>query len=240
VQSLKPIGPLFKWYGSKHTSSKHYPAPIPGLPVFEPYAGSAGYSQRYHDQKIVLWEINPRLQELWCWLIYKASPDDIRNIPLNIPEGTDIRTMGLDWGQQLLLKNWQRTNNLSECWTISSWGNSSGQWTQFSRDRLADQIGAIKHWEFRQPQWTEQGTWHLDPPYRYNYQYGVKDFDYNKLVDNINQIPQGSLIIACEAVGKGGEVPNYLPFQPSHSQVTSRRKASNNHHSKELVYVHYT
>lgn len=235
------LHPLWKCYGSKHTGSKHHPAPLPGSTIYEPFAGSAGYSLRHYKHNVVLWDINPRVQELWCWLIYKATSQDVLDIPLNLPEGTDIREIGLSWGQQLLLRHWQRTNNISECWTISKWGSLPGQFSSNTRDRVADEVNAIKHWKFRKPEWTEQGTWYCDSPYLYNYQYGVKNFDYAAYAANVSRIPAGSLIIACEAVcPKTGKVPDYLPFTPSHSQVTSRRKKTENHHSKELVYVKYT
>lgn len=237
---MKKINPLFKNFGSSWASAKHYPKPIEGLPILEPFAGGAGYSLNYHWFAVTIFEINPHVAGLWQWIINDATTQDILDIPLNVPEGTDIRTLGLSAGQQLMLKQWQRTNNHGNCWTISSWGSKSGQWTNSTRSRVSEQIHAVKHWKFQPIDWAQQGTFLCDPPYKFNYQYGIKDFDYSKLVDNISQIPQGSLIIACEAIGKGGEVPDYLPFQPSHSQVTSRRKASNNHHSKELVYVHYT
>lgn len=237
----KPLRPLFKHFGSKWASSKHYPAPLPDSRIFEPFAGSAGYSLRYHWHQVTIWETDPHLQELWCWLIYKATSTDVLDIPLNVPEGTDIRSLGLSWGQQLLLKHWQRTNNVGNCWTISKWGSSSGQWTKNTQIRVADEVNAIKHWKFEQPSWIEPGTYHCDSPYFYNYQYKQKRFNYEQYVANINKIPPGSLIMACEAVcPKTGAVPDYLPFTFSHSQVTSRRKKEENHHSKELIYVRYT
>jgi hypothetical protein len=238
---MKPLRPLLKWFGSSWSSAKHYPAPLPGAPLYEPFCGGAGYSLNHYTHDVVIWDNNPRLQELWCWLIYVAQPDDIRSIPLNLPEGTDIRSIGLTWGQALLLKHWQRTNNVGECWTISSWGSKSGQWTANTRARVAEEVMAIKHWQFKAPDWTTPGTRFIDPPYQYNYQYGVKGFDYGTLVSNVKSLPVNSLVIACEAAcPKTGAVPNYLPFTPSHSQVTSRRKATQNHHSKELVYIQYT
>lgn len=235
---MKPIGPLFKWFGSKFQSGKNYPEPLKGLGIYEPFAGGAGYSCRYHEFPVTLWENNPRLQELWCWLIYSATSQDILDIPLNLPEGTDIRTVGLGWGQQLLLKHWQRTNNVGSCMTISPWGSKPGQFTASTRSRVAEEINAVKHWKFEIPDWGQTGTWHLDPPYFYNYQYGQKRFDYDKYVQNVSKIPSDSLIIACEAVCPNTQsVPDYLPFEYSHRQVTSRRKQTNNHHSKELVYV---
>lgn len=235
------LHPLFKWFGSSWSSSKHYPKPALGLPIYEPFAGSAGYSLNYYKSDVILWDNNPRLQELWCWLIYRATSQDVLDIPLNVPESTDIRTLGLSWGQQLLLKNWQRTNNVGECWTVSKWGSLPGQWTKNTRARVADEVMAIKHWQFAQPDWETRATFMIDPPYQYNYQYGQKGFDYTALVSNISKLPAGSLIIASEAVcPKTGQIPDYLPFAPSHRQVTSRRKSTQSHHSRELVYVKYT
>lgn len=238
---MKPIGPLLKWYGSKWQSSRHYPAPLPGSTIYEPFCGGAGYSCRYHENSVVIWDNHPRLQELWCWLIYTATSQDILDIPLGVPEGTDIGTLGLSWGQTQLLRHWQRTNNVGACMTISPWGNKTGQWVNSTRSRLAEEIHAIKHWQFAMPDWDKPGTWYIDPPYQFNYQYGQKGFDYPRLVSHIAQIPQGSLVIASEAVcPKTGQIPTYLPFEPSHRQVTSRRKSTQSHHSKELVFVKYT
>lgn len=238
---MKPLHPLFKHFGSKWASSKHYPAPLPGLPLFEPFAGGAGYSLRHHQHDVTIWENNQRLQELWCWIIYSATSQDVLDIPLDVPEGTDIRTLGLSWGQCLLLKHWQRTNNVGECWTISPWGNKPGQFTANTRARVAEEIHGVKHWKFAQIDWSQQGTYHCDSPYLYNYRYGQKDFDFNKYVENVGKVPTGSLIMCCEAVcPKTGAIPDYLPFTFSHRQVTSRRKTTENHHSKELVYVKYT
>jgi hypothetical protein len=235
------INPLLKWFGSSWSSAKHYPKPLPGLPLYEPFCGGAGYSLNFVDSDVTIWDSNHRLQELWCWLIYSATTQDVLDIPIDFPEGTDIRTTGLSWGQQLLIKFWQRTNSVGECWTISKWSALPGQWTGNTRARVAVQIHAVKHWKFAPPDWTQPGTWFCDPPYKFNYQYGVKNFDYAKLVDNISKIPEGSLIIASEAACKtSGKIPDYLPFVTSHSQVTSRRKTTNNHHSRELVFVQYT
>ena len=36
-------GPLFKWFGSKWSASKHYPRPLYDT-IVEPFAGGAGYA----------------------------------------------------------------------------------------------------------------------------------------------------------------------------------------------------
>lgn len=241
---MKPINPLFKNFGSKWSATKrgNYPKPLEGSTIYEPFAGGAGYALNFHWHNVVIYETNPHLAYLWQWLINSATSEDILNIPLGLPVGIDIRDYpGLNYGQQLLLKSWQRTNNHGNCWTISPWGNSAGQFTASTRSRVAEEVHAIKHWEFREITWTEPGTYFCDSPYLYNYRYGVKDFDFQQYSSNVGKIPVGSLVIACEAIcPKTGAIPDYLPFTFSHNQVTSRRKQSQSHHSKELVYVKYT
>lgn len=238
------VGPMFKWFGSKWQSAKRYPQPIYGK-IIEPFAGGAGYSLNYSDRQIVLDEADPNLRLLWKWLINSAAgkPSLIRDIPLDMPVGFDIRRLELEHGQALLLKHWQRTNNVGDCWTISPWGNMPGQWTANTRARLADEVGAIAHWEIGDPYTNahidEPATWFIDPPYQFNYRYrkDLPDVKYDRFDSLVQTISKDSLIIVCEAVGKKGEIPDYLPFSQSHNSVTSRRKPDQSHHSKELVYI---
>jgi hypothetical protein len=237
------VGPMFKWFGSKWQSARHYPKPTHEK-ICEPFAGGAGFSLNYSDRMVTLWEDDPNLKKLWPWLINigAASPSDILDIPINLPVGLDIRTLGLSDGQELLLKHWQRTNNVGDCWTISPWGHLPGQWTANTRARVADEVGAIAHWEFRQPIELIDTPchWFIDPPYIYNYRYraGLPEFDYNALDSFIQTIHKGSAVVVCEALRKSdGAIPSYLPFVPSHRSVTSRRKETQSHHSKEVIYI---
>lgn len=234
----KVTGPLFKWFGSKWLASKLYPAPEHDT-IFEPFAGSAGYSLRHHEKKVVLWEDNEQLHALWTWLIAPSTrSSQVLEIPLNVREGTDIRELGLNKFQALLLKHWQRTNNVGDCWTISPWGNKPGQWTANTRARVAEELHAVKHWKVKRFWYDRPGTYFLDPPYLYNYQYRFKGgFDYDGMLLNVKLIPKRSQIIVCEAAcQKIGRVPKYLPFKPFASRITSRRKTTENHHSKEYLF----
>jgi len=237
---LKITGPLFKWFGSKWLSSKTLPKPNYER-IVEPFAGGAGYSLRYADRQVLICESDPHIYALWCWLIQDATEAAIREIPLGIPEGTDIRTLGLSTGQQLLLKSWQRTNNVGSCWTISPWGNKPGQWTVNTRARVASEFGAVTHWKVRDNgllalQGPQEATWFIDPPYQYNYQYRQPAMDYAALAALVQSQP-GQRIV-CEAVcPKTGAIPDWLPFEPWGSRITSRRKSTNNHHSKELLWT---
>jgi site-specific DNA-adenine methylase len=241
---MKISGPLFKWFGSKWLSSKKLPEPDYDT-IVEPFAGGAGYSLRYYKKKVILCEKDPHISRLWNWLISHAKESDIREIPINIPEGTDIRKIGLSLGQQLLLKTWQRTNNIGDCWTISPWGNKPGQWTENTRARIASEFGAISHWKFASDDGLMfmrdkdfEATWFIDPPYEYNYQYKSALVNYDELsymcTESLGQT------IVCEAVcPKTNKVPKWLPFKFFGSRITSRRKKDNNHHSKELIWTNY-
>lgn len=237
-------GPLFKWFGSKWSTSKHYPAPKHDY-IVEPFAGGAGYSLRHHERKVILAENNKSIYVLWKWLIEEASENAIREIPVDIPIGTDIRSMGLSDGQALLLKNWQRTNNISDgpgTWAVSKWGNLPGQWTANTRARVASEFHHVRHWRIMTDGVSvmkdvgDSVTWFVDPPYMYNYRYGCSSFDYKELGNLISDL--NGQIIVCEAVcQKTGARPVWLPFADFRRTVTSRRKATDNHHSRELIYV---
>jgi hypothetical protein len=233
-------GPLFKWFGSKWLSSRLLPPPE-YKHIIEPFAGSAGYALRHHEHEVTIAERDPHIFELWHWLITKATEKAIREIPIGIKEGTDIREIGLTKGQALLLKTWQRTNNVGDCWTISPWGNKPGQWTANTRSRVASEFHAVKHWTVREDAFSifaprSKATWIIDPPYQFNYQYRGAPIDYRALALNARAL-RGQVIV-CEAVcQKTGAVPKWLPFKFFGSRITSRRKAGNNHHSKELIWI---
>jgi hypothetical protein len=241
---LTITGPLFKWFGSKWLAAKHYPEPR-NDGVLEPFAGSAGYSLRHPEKQVVLAEADPNLFALWSWLITEATEQSIKDIPVGVPEGTDIRSIGLSPGQALLLKCWQRTNNVGNCWTISPWGDKPGQWTANTRARVSSEFQAIQHWKIVKDGLTlleegksiEGATWFIDPPYQYNYKYLGWDFHYPDLAQLVYQL-RGEAIVCEAADPKSGKKPDWLPFQEFRRTVTSRRKAHHSHHSLELYYHH--
>jgi site-specific DNA-adenine methylase len=236
------IGPFMKCFGSKWSAAKRgeYPAPDYEV-IYEPFAGGAGYSCRHHERSVILREAHQELSRLWSWLII-ATEDSIREIPILRP-GTNILDAELSIGQATLVKWWQRTNNHGTVtWTVSPWGNSPGQWTQNTRSRIAEEVSAIRHWKVSLWESAKNATLFIDPPYVYNYQYGFRcrQVFYEQLASQIASSKSDSCqIIACEALGKNGEIPTWLPFSHSHRQVTSRRTKGSHHHSNELIY-HYS
>ena len=229
-------GPLFKWFGSKWSAAPKYPKSVFSS-IYEPYAGSAGYSLRYCSRNITIYDNNNNINALWRWLIYQAEYKNIINIPVGLKEGTDILSLDLSFGQKLLLKHWQRTNNYGNCWTTSPWGNKPGQWTASTRERVAREVEYIKHWKFEPIGFIEHGTYFIDPPYQYNYRYGANDFNFKDLADRVKSIPVPNQVIVCEATcPESNQIPNYLDFEFFDKRVTSRRKAGNNVYSNELMY----
>jgi hypothetical protein len=230
------LHPLFKQFGSKWSSAKFYPWPEYST-IHEPFCGGAGYSLNHSERKVQLFDTDQNIAELWKWLIGPlATQGAIMEIPVGIPEGTDIRTVGLSRGQSLLLKQWQRTNNVGECWTISKWGHMPGQWTANTRARVAEEAQAVKHWEFLSEPgaFTPETTHFVDPPYKGNYAYRQPLLDFARLA---NEVQSGSgQIIVCEALNKDGTPPDWLPFEPLVSRVTSRRKKNNSHHRMEYIW----
>jgi hypothetical protein len=241
---MLPTGPLFKWFGSKWMNARYCPKPSHST-VIEPFAGGAGYSLRYADRSVILAEVNDHVYDLWKWLIEDATAQDVADIPLDLEVGYDITSLPLSYGQKLLLKNWQRTNNVGDCWTVSPWGNKPGQWTANTRKRVAKDISCVSHWQVSRDGFTllesdlsdrQDITWFIDPVYQYNYTYRLKTpFPYDRLASAVSKL-KGEVIV-CEAVcPKTGATPTYLPFTYFRSSVTSRRAQGNHTHSKELLY----
>src|SRR5262245_36087938 len=158
---------IFKYYGSKHRIIPHYPEPRHKL-IVEPFAGSASYALRYEDRDVLLCETDPEVYELWRGLL-SADPRDVLALPVNLPVGLDIRTLDIPlWGQYLIKYN-QRVG-MSKCWTISTWGNRRGFWSEHDRDRIADRLPRLQHWQVTNESIVDkpisgEATWFIDPPY---------------------------------------------------------------------------
>ncbi len=250
VGRMKVTGPLFKCFGSKWLSSKTLPPPEKAL-ICEPFAGGAGYSLRHCHKKASLFETDLNVYGLWDWLIKRATQQLILDIPVGVPAGTDIRTLGLSDGQSLLLKHWQRTNNVGNCWTISGWGHLPGQWTANTRARIAEEFQAVKHWDVRSSSGvrvieaqvedcditSSDVTWFIDPPYEYNYKYRMRyPINYHRMGRNIRQL-KGQIIV-CEALHpKSGQYPKWLPFETWEKRITSRRKEGDHKYSSEMLWT---
>jgi hypothetical protein len=163
------LWPFFTFYGGKWRSAPHYPKPRYSRTV-EPFAGSAGYSTRYYLNDVVLVEKDPIIAGLWRWLI-GASSGEILALPLEIP--TTIRDLGLAPGPSALIGFWCNKGAASAVQSPSAWMRDGTRpksyWGEVIRARIADQVGAIRHWTIIEGDYTDapdgESTDFVDPPY---------------------------------------------------------------------------
>lgn len=209
--------PLLKYFGSKFRSAKHYPAPRYST-IIEPFTGGAGYSCLYPDRSIQLFDLNPELIELWQWLI-SGDTDEILALPVEVPVGTDIRTLDISNGAKLLIRAWQRVGR-NDCWTISQWNNLPGQWQESVKSAIAESLPHIRHWraeclDYRQIPLAE-ATWFIDPPYQHVKGYKFESINYSELAEWVKSLP--GQVIVCEQ-----EKANWLPFRQNHTVLAANR-----------------
>lgn len=230
--------PMFKGFGSKARSSKHYPPPRFDT-IYGCFAGTAGYERRYTDRQVFLFDIDPALIALWRWLIV-ADPAEILALPHEtLVVGQDIRTLGLRPEAAELIRRWQRTGRATS-WTVSSFnhivkvdletgkpvwlpgpvpngtvGKNTGMWHPNTRAYLAHAVTTIRHWHAYCMSYKDipvhlaaPGTWFIDPPY----QHVRGGYDYD-LVDYEHLAwwvkRLPGQVIVCEQEGA-----DWLPFRP--------------------------
>jgi hypothetical protein len=205
----KRLGPFFKYYGSKYRIAPQYPAPK-FRDIIEPFAGSASYSTLHASHQVILVERDPDISAVWKWLI-NADASAVRALPHSLPQGLDIRDLDVPHEAKLLIRQWQRVGH-AKCWTISKWGHMSGFWCETTRDRIAAQVSAIRHWQVYECDITaydlqQAATWFLDPPYQTQATvYGGEGTNFQRLA-RWTHTRRGQVIV-CEAPGA-----DWLPFR---------------------------
>lgn len=210
------LEPFWCYYGGKWRSAPHYPPPRFET-IVEPFAGAAGYATRYHGRRVVLVEANHIIADLWDWLI-GASEDDVLALPVEVP--TTVRDLCLPPGPSALIGFWLNKGAASPCQSPSSWMRSGKHdasfWGPQVRERIAKQVGAIKHWTIIKADGEqayeaapdEEATWYVDPPYqRAGAHYRKRIADYAAL-GAWCRTRRGQVIV-CEEVGA-----DWLPFEP--------------------------
>jgi hypothetical protein len=213
--------PIFKYFGAKWRMAAHYPAPKHPT-VVEGCAGSATYSLRHNVSNAILFELNPRIYELWRWLINEATEAEVLALPVGLEIGEDLRDvgrrLGLPPGAVELMVRWQRNgDNRKE--TVSIWGGANpmpGYWSEQIRKRVANTLPLIQGWYVERLNVLDVGnlrdpvTWFVDPPYQFNARsnaYGTPPIDYPRLAEWC-KARHGQTIV-CE-----GEGADWLPFEP--------------------------
>ena len=219
--------PFFTYTGGKYRLAPRYPAPAYDM-IIEPFAGSAGYSLRYHEKDVVLLDLDPAVATLWEYLI-AAAPRDILSLPLydGTWETTDDLT-SLSDGEKMLIRGWLNKGTFGK--RPSAWMRSGKFDTQFwgekIRQRVAEQVPLIKHWKVLHEPYTNSpdvdATWFVDPPYQVAgvaYRHGSGDIDFSALGQWCRE--RSGQTIVCENDGA-----TWLPFRPfasAHAMSGSHR-----------------
>jgi hypothetical protein len=217
MSSLKPF---FRYYGGKYRAAPKYPVPRAGNIIVEPFAGSAGYAMRYPHREVILVERYAVIAELWRYLI-GVSEEEIRRIPLD-PKHVDDLPAWVPVPARHLVGWWFNNATSSPCKQLSagrikmaSLGRRLEGWTIYTRERVASQLHAIRHWKVIEGDYTDapdvEATWFVDPPYNNavgaHYKHGPDGIDYAAL-GSWCRTRRGQVIV-CENEGS-----TWLPFQP--------------------------
>lgn len=208
---MKVLRPFFSYFGGKWSLSRHYPAPVAGLPIIEPFAGSAGYATRYAAHEVVLVEKAPHLAAIWRWLI-SVSVDEVMALPLDVAQACNLPAPARDF-----VWMWTKRCGVRALQPINSGWRTSGRWPssfwgEAIRQRIAEQVPRIRHWRVIEGDYSDApdtvATWFIDPPYiniGRNYLARVDDFAHLAAWCRSRRGP----VMVCEAEGA-----EWLPFVP--------------------------
>lgn len=197
---------MFYYYGRKKQIARHYPEPVYDT-ILEPFAGAAAYALHgaRWQKNVILIEKDPRVAEIWQWLIEKATPEAIINLPeLKIGEKSSefLHIIHAVTKQAFKYKTIKVTPVLERNWEIS-------------KRVMAKDVHKIKHWKILCEDYTKapdlEATWFIDPPYKSHpglgYDFGSDKLDYMNLAQWA--LARRGEIICCE-----GAFGDYLPFRP--------------------------
>jgi site-specific DNA-adenine methylase len=205
---------MWGYTGSKWAASVKYPEPLYET-IIEPLAGSAGYSLRYADHKVILCEINPDVVTIWRMIQKNKNLE--RRLPAEIAPGTVVEEMrGIDEEVRLFLH--YKTCAAHAGYHLKFTDRGAARWP-LDRRRVLAMAHLIKHWDVRCESFDRleppRGpcTWFVDPPYQQviaagRGDYKFKHVNYGVLANHVRNVWRGQVIV-CEQEGA-----NWLPFRP--------------------------
>jgi len=243
---MKGLQLFFPYYGGKWRSVKHYPLPKHDT-IIEPFAGAAGYSLRYPDRKILLYDINPTICGIWDYLI-KVKEKEILALPSVIEDIRNINSIPDE--AKSLIGFWLNKGSKSPCNVPSKWmrddmlkgQRTTSYWGEAIKERIANQLPYIRHWEIEKSSYTKipdrQACWFVDPPYKKSGKaYPHHHINYDSLATWCME--RKGQIIVCEQRGA-----DWLPFWPlgktkslegSSHEVLFQRINNNNTYGSEIL-----
>jgi site-specific DNA-adenine methylase len=208
------LKPFFSYFGSKWGSISKYPAPRHTY-IIEPFAGSATYALHYSQNRILLVDKDEIICGVWDYLI-RVSSDEILRLPDVNGSVDDLNiTQEAKWLIGFCLnKACTGPRKTPSKWLRSKAKPDASFWGDLKRQRIAEQIEYIRHWQIKQADYTEieneEATWFIDPPYEFGgheYKCSNKNIDFDKLAEWCKE--RNGQAIVCE-----NTKATWLPFKP--------------------------
>lgn len=202
----------------------------------EPFAGSAGYSLRYPNRRVVLCDLDPYIVDVWRYLL-RVSESEILALP-DLCLGQTINDLHVCQEARWLIGFWLNKGAASPRQRPSAWmrqGLRPGAfWGKRVRETIAKQLKAVRHWEIINASYREisnrTATWFVDPPYEVagsHYRFGSNNLDYEQLAQWCAE--RDGQVIVCENAHA-----TWLPFVVADCAKTTRR----GRHSREAIWTH--
>ena len=233
------IRQFFPYYGAKWRIATRYPEPDHAH-IVEPFAGSAGYALRYPSRAVTLIDSDEIVAGTWAYLL-AASEAEIRALPLWDGSWDTTDDLRIPQEARWLIGWWLNKGVSSPRKSPSAWMRQgirpNSMWGEAVRDRIARQVGMIRHWRILHGPHTladaiEPATWFVDPPYELagkHYRHGSSGIDYADLAawcrSRVGQV------IVCEQDGA-----TWLPFDP-HVDAKGTEGAGRSGRSAEVVWI---
>ena len=207
------IPPMFSYFGSKYRLSIRYAVPQYDT-IIEPFAGAAGYSHRYYERNIILIEKNAVIANIWKYLI-EATYNDIMRLPI-LEKGQSIHDFDIQQVEKDFIGFWLSKACTNPRRRLCNWVDREkvrkSVWSEWIRERVANNVSKIKHWRIIQGDYSEidniEACWFVDPPYQFvkGHQYKYHKLDYEALGNWCRN--RNGQVIACEQEGA-----TWLPFR---------------------------
>ena len=205
--------------------------------IVEPFAGSAGYSVRYADRKVVLGEKDAIIFGVWDYLL-RVQAHEILAIPDLVP-GQTVADLAVCQEARWLVGFWlnrgaSRPRSGPSAWMRdgvrpgSFWGEAG------AAGRSRPKWDRIRHWQvfncsYEELPFSGEATWFVDPPYQNqgrHYYHGPENVDFVMLGDWCRT--RTGHVIVCENEGA-----DWLPFTRLADVKTTRA----NSRSVEVVWI---